>query len=414
MAWTEVECRECGSKFDVQMYGPHKDREWRVEHLFWLCDECKTKKREEEAKKAAQESQEMELPELVGSEKQIQWALKIRLQAIKQIDETIEQGRNWFQIEQKRRFSLYHGESQLKTDNHKEKEIENDPEKIEKMLMHLGKQEILKETKASWWIDNRNMDWGIIARERGKKFKNSPEVTGNYLEAEAAKEAKAEATVRPTETVTENVAEIAYKNDKIEISFPEKREDFREVVKGLRFTWDSDKRTWTRRINKFNGPIKDRIAEAGNKTLSIGIPIRIFDEDIRKAAINADFQPEQTRWVAKNTNTGWFSISWNHKNEDFYSQARKLTGSRYDRDTRSVLVPPESFQEVLDFADMYGFCLSEKAQAVADKAREEKEKSLVADPAETKTIKKAKPKSKPEPLEVPKEETIDEELRDDD
>jgi len=414
MAWTEVECRECGKRFDVQMYGPHKDREWRVKNLYWLCDECKAKKREEEAQEAAKKSSEMELPELVGSEKQIQWALKIRLQAIKHIDEIIDQGRNWFHIEQRRRFALHHGADQLKVDSQPNSEPESDFEKTEKLLMHLGKQEILKETKASWWIDNRNMDWGIIARERGKKLKNSPEVTGNYLEVEAAKEAKAETTVRPTEPVTNNVAEIAYKNDKIEISFPEKREDFRAAIKSLRFTWDSDKRTWTRRINKFNGPTKDRMAEAGNKILSIGIPIRIFDEDIRSAAINADFQPEQTRWVAKNVNTGWFSISWNHKNEDFYDQARKLPGSRYDRNTRSVLVPPESFQEVLDFADMYGFCLSEKAQAVAGKAREEKEKSLVADPAETKTINKAKPKSKPEPLEVPKEVTIDEELRDDD
>lgn len=388
MAWTEVECRECGMKFEVQMYGPHKDREWRVKNLYWLCGECKAKKREAEVKEAAQKSQEMELPELQGSEKQVQWALKIRLQAIKEMEKQIERDKNMADID-----------------------LDGDPEKAER-LVRLGIQEVLKETRASWWIDRRGDDFGFIASKTGKKFQNAPEITGKYLEAEAAKEAKAEATVRPTGAVTDNVAEIAFTNDTVTISFPEKREDFRKTVRGLRFIWDSDKFLWKRRISNLNGPAKDRMAEAGNKILSIGVPVRIFDEEIRNAAINAEFQHEQTRWIVENTNTGWFSIVWYHKNEDFYEQARKLPGSRYDRDTRSVLVPPESFQEVLDFADMYNFCLSEKAQVVADKAREDKEKSLIVDPAEAKSIKN-KPKSKPEPLEIPKDENIDEELRDD-
>ncbi len=78
MAWTKVECRNCKSEFEVQLYGPIRDREWKVKHWNWLCEDCKAKQREEEAKEAAKKSQEMELPELIGSEKQIQWALKIR------------------------------------------------------------------------------------------------------------------------------------------------------------------------------------------------------------------------------------------------------------------------------------------------------------------------------------------------
>jgi len=90
MAWTKVECSECGKEFDVQLYGKMKYRDWKVEHGYWLCDGCKTKKREEEAKKAEEQSKAMELPELVGSEKQIKWALQIRLNAIKEMEKQIE------------------------------------------------------------------------------------------------------------------------------------------------------------------------------------------------------------------------------------------------------------------------------------------------------------------------------------
>lgn len=378
MAWTTVECGKCGKEFKVQMYGNLQYREWKIKNWNWLCEDCKAKQREEEAREAAKKSQEMELPELIGSEKQIQWALKIRLQAIDKLEKQIK-----LQV--------------------------TDPD-VE-LLIRLGMQEMLKEQKASWWIDNRDAEWDVILVQMIEKVVNSQKTKPADNSSEIEKEVKAEATVRPINAVTGTVAEITYKNDTIEISFPEKREDFRKTVKELSFVWDDVKLLWKRRINKFNGPTKDRMAEVGNRLLLLGIPIRIFDEDIRNAAINADFQPEQTRWIAQNADTGWFSVSWG-RNEDFYSEAKRLPGAKYNRDTRSVIVPPESFQEVLDFADMYGFSLSEKAQELVNKARKEKEKSLVVDPVKPKTIDKANPKAKPEPLEVPKEEIIDEELRD--
>jgi len=145
MAWTKVECRACKREFEVQLYGPMRDREWKVEHYNWLCDDCKARQREEEARKAAEQSKAMELPELVGTEKQVKWALQIRLNAIKEIEKQIEV----------------------------EKAVEGidpdgKPDQIE-ILMRLGFAEMLKETKASWWIDNRGMGWGVIAIQRGKK-----------------------------------------------------------------------------------------------------------------------------------------------------------------------------------------------------------------------------------------------------
>lgn len=149
MAWYKVQCSECGKEFDTQLYGKMKYRDWKVEHGYWLCDDCKARKREEEAKKAEEQSKAMELPELVGTEKQVKWALKIRLDAIKEMEKQIE------------------AQKALERLN-----PEGKPER-EEYLMRLGFDDILKnETKASWWIDNRYMSFGVIAIQRGKKVVN--------------------------------------------------------------------------------------------------------------------------------------------------------------------------------------------------------------------------------------------------
>ena len=90
MAWTKVECRDCKKEFEVQLYGKMKDRDYKVEHYYWLCDECKAEKREKELEEAKKKSREMKLPELTGSEKQVNWALKIRMEAIKAIEKQLE------------------------------------------------------------------------------------------------------------------------------------------------------------------------------------------------------------------------------------------------------------------------------------------------------------------------------------
>ncbi len=80
MAWTDCKCAECGADLRVQLYGPHKQREWEAEHQY--CDDCKTKyvvkKREAEAAKAKEATDDLVFCELQGSEKQIAWADTIR------------------------------------------------------------------------------------------------------------------------------------------------------------------------------------------------------------------------------------------------------------------------------------------------------------------------------------------------
>jgi DNA-directed RNA polymerase subunit RPC12/RpoP len=89
MAKYYTECAKCGKEVMVELFGKVKDREWKLENVDYYCDECKAEWKKEQAAKAATESQD--LPALQGSEKQVVWALKIRLERIKYIEENIKQ-----------------------------------------------------------------------------------------------------------------------------------------------------------------------------------------------------------------------------------------------------------------------------------------------------------------------------------
>jgi len=88
----------CGHTEERQFFGPYKERARKMEWLAGqLCSECyeAEKARAFEAKKAAEAEKAaaieatIELPELLGSEKQVAWARAIRAKAIESLDATV-------------------------------------------------------------------------------------------------------------------------------------------------------------------------------------------------------------------------------------------------------------------------------------------------------------------------------------
>lgn len=383
--------RACGHKETIALFGPNKQREWRLENIepTKLCAECWQKdverKREEETKKAAEEAKDSGLPELVGTEKQIAWAERIRIQLLSTLEEF------YVKISEA-------GEETLKRHGLM-------LEKIDEAMKF-----IQQKSSASWWIDHR--DAGVyelskILKEELDKVMSSE----SKPPQDAVMEASAEATVRPENPVTETPAEIRIVGETVEIIFPEKRDDFRELVKEkLHMEWFGS--SWKRKIINKNGAPQDRAAEAGHRLLATGFVIRIFDTELREKAIRGEYEPECTRWVQKRTTgdyKGWLAINW-ERNEDFYNAAKRISGARWSRP--SVVVPPANFEEVLDFAKMYGFKVSEMAQEAIEQARRIKDAALtvrVELPAEP---SKELATGKPPVLDVPQEVGIADEFRD--
>lgn len=394
MAKYEVTCPSCGAGYTVQLYGPGRDREWKLENWDWTCDECKEKARQDENARAAAANAEAGLPPLTGSEKQIAWAETIRAQKLDTLCKARAGELDPFYLEA---FygSRYDGAFHL-----------GDPN-IEYAASLLASQ-----SKATWWIDTRDKKVGTLLSALFVATPPPVEVPDDL--AQMKQQVIAEATVRPGKPVTETVAEIRAGENDVEVSFPEKREDFRQLVRfKLGYSWDSGKSLWRRVLKKANGTPHDRAAETGHRLLTAGFPIRIYDDSLRVHAATGTYEPESKRWLmakVKGEYAGWFVISW-PREEDFYRAAKRLPGSRYDKP--SVVVPAEQFQEVLDFAEMYQFSISDGARKLADQARAVRERALVAEVVRHEEPRQPQPGGKPGELDVPENVDIADEFKED-
>ncbi len=348
----------CGHVVVHQLVGKSSERDRRIEWLETVpCLEC-TRKAQQEARDkenavSAQTNTEKKRIPLIGSEKQVAWAETIRVSILDKVDNFLAM--------------LPDKEDQLEKQGYKKV-------RVEKVFFFLQGQD-----SASWWIDHRSENIQTLIQSL---YDNLPADAG--VDKKILVAAEAEATIRPEPAKTDTVAEIRILEDAVEIHFPEKREDFRELVRfKLNYTWTDT--CWKRRIKPINGTPAERAAEAGNALLAAGFPIRIFDEKARTAAINADFPPEKTRWIMGKTAgeyTGWLVISWKEKNDSLYKAARNLPGSRWHRP--DVVVPAEQFDQVLDFSEIHGFSISEYAMGLIETARATRDAALVATPEKPK------------------------------
>lgn len=362
MAWHKV-TRSCGHEETIQITGNSSYRTWMASRLEGEpCSDCVAAKRAEENAAAAKENAESGLPALTGSDRQIGWAETIRKRLLDEVGEVLPElgGKEWFPA---------------------------------------AMQTIQSQRSASWWIDRRDMAFLYVAEEVGRQISK-----GEVLPppAELPAEILAEATMRPENPRTETVAEIAIREKTIHVTFPEKRESFRELMHGHGFRWSETH--WARTVGPLAGGVLDRAAEVAAELLRARYIVRAFDATVREKAVSGSYEPEQKKWISESN--GRFGISW-PKDADYYVAARRLRGSMWDGKKYQVVVPAEQYAEVLGFAETHGFALHKKAQALADKARAVAEASLLCDPAPVPA-----PSEQPS-LSVPVEVGIDASLRDD-
>ncbi len=370
----------CGHSGTVNLVGPHRARESRIAYLEnGECFDCFKQKSHEVAREQAEE---LELPVLVGTEKQIAWAETLRIEKLNEIEATVErlkQSKDYRQI-----------------------------------LMVV--ERISNETAAKKWIDWRDMSAKWIIQDEWKVMLEAPTDEQKQAEQEAREKADAvkraalvEATVSPEEPVSELAVEISLSGKTISAVFPEKREDFKEIVKSLGYVWSNG--CWQRVPGKFAGSPVERLVEVGHTLLSHGFLIRVFDEELRARIVSGVFEPEHTRRISKMTDgdyVGWFCIRWG-KQEDYYAVARNLHNSKYN--APHVVVPPVQFAQVLDFAGLYDFRLSQGAQEAVCQARTDKEKMLVVTKEPAQLKEKTVASDKPPMPEVPETVEIDDDLK---
>ncbi len=388
MAKSRINCATPDCTHTITLHGSNRreaDRKaaWAEDEGF-ICQECRQRQHDEANAEAAEQNQAAGLPKLVGSDKQIAWAEKIRADKIKNL-ENVDQ---FDTLE----FEAFFGNG------------------FEKDSPHFANAaELLKQqNRASWWIDNRDIKVSYLFSRLFAENPPKPE-----LDEEAQqimREAELEATVRPEEVETETVAEISVIGNSIKVYFPEKREEFRTIIKASGYRWSGN--AWKREIKFKNGVINDRAAEIGHILLGSGFIIRIFDERIRQMAIDGHYTEEQTRWITaykQGEQQGRFCVSWSY-DENYYKAAKRIPTAKYVKP--NISISAGQFEQVLDFAEINGFDISECAQQLIDEARETKERALTVQVAKPKTKQKQDISDTPEKLNIPETVEIDDDLRD--
>lgn len=347
MAKYYVQCQTCGTEIRVDLVGKVKDREWKLDNFTWICDECKEKDRQEKNAIAAADAKAKGLPELEGSEKQVAWANTLRQKRLKELE------------------------------NFQYPSIFTTPEKTEATNKSIQALRVVfeTETKASCFINTRDYSLTLLVHEiEPEAIPKKEEIIKEHKQAD---EAKAEAILSPSEPVTATIAEITETKTEITISFPERNEDFRELVKGLGYTWKETK--WSKTITASTGTAEDRGAELGCLLLAAGFRIMVFNETIREKILKKDFTEEHRLWIVtlsgeKNTRRLGLKFPYG---SGLFEKARKITGSRYSKPF--VSVPVEHFEQVLDFAEQHGFKITDSAQKMIDEQIELVKKMTIAD-----------------------------------
>ena len=360
MAW-HYGTYNCGHEGRTNIIGKTKDREWKADkHFSGLCPECweveKQRQFDEANAKAAAEAAEMDLPELTGTERQVSWANTLRQAWIKTADGYVENGKTNI-----KKFK--------ETDPDKAIEVEK-----ELAIVMTAIDNILKaKTAARYWIDSRDSDVSTTIKDEIKKIETEQ---AQPLVPEAVKQEVMDTlTMRPSESVTDLVTEIRIKEDFVTAKLPEKNEAFRSIVRFLNFAWENG--CWQRKTSESTGTAMDRATELGIKLLAAGFPIRVFDDILQQQILAGQYEPESDRWIYVYENG--FRIKWFNRSEDFYQEAKRLPGSRWISEKRSMYVPAEAFRDLQGFADRYKFTFSAKAKERLEIAKQAFESAMVAD-----------------------------------
>ena len=126
---------KCGHAETVQLYGPEKDRERRIEYLrACLCPDCY---RAQQTEKATDEATAAGLPELTGSEKQVNWAVTIRSKVLQKLAD-------------------FRGN------------LSNQPQEVLDRFDEIA-ADVKGHTEARWWIDRRDYTAPALIREYNSK-----------------------------------------------------------------------------------------------------------------------------------------------------------------------------------------------------------------------------------------------------
>lgn len=319
----------CGHKGTVGLIGKHDYREWK---LNWyqevgLCPECEKERKEEERKREREELEkyitELELPQLSGTQKQIEWANELRAKRIKRILETVQNN----------------------------------------VQYDITLKQLSQQTNSAFWIEHRYDSDREFLDYLKQMIEKQEE---RMMENDIPQEIQEEFVIHPETSQHNGTVEISINETEVRVRY-KKNETFREIVKRRKFKWNSDEVVWIKVCNEFTGSPIERASELTNKLLLNGFSVLCFNNDIVKNVQEGNFKPECTRWVDFHQ---CFKITWDRYQEDYYDKAKRLPNAKWNTTTKCIEVPKQFYAEVEDFCEVNNFSLTQNAKTIISQLKE--------------------------------------------
>lgn len=294
----------------------------RIKELCPTCTEIlKLDERKKELQEALEEAEDSNLPELQGSEAQVQWAVTLRAEFIEEFI----------------------------------KEYDTERKDNNDVLNY-----ILTITSSTYWIeDYREYKLSYLY----KNAKNQMEkIEKDKTEQLLSKALEKEQTIIPKD----------YNNILVEIKLiyniiflkTEKNNTFRDIAKSLAYKWDTDDRMWIKELDEYSGDTNDRIVEISNRLLAenFGVILKVDNyENLREKAINGDYDEECMRWISYSEKLNSFLVFFKVWNEELKNEVSKL-GGQYNWNLHSRVVPIEKYLAVEDLAYNLNFKFTDLAK----------------------------------------------------
>ena len=345
----------CGHTETIALFGPHKSREYRIScEESKLCPDCWKKQQQE---KAEQFSKENELPDLVGTEKQVAWATRIRSEMVRSMNDRFE--------------NLQSCLDNTKGDGEERTKL---AETLDLELKEFAC--LVQETSSRYWIDNRDAFPSQLLKSKEPDAKRSPDqiaVEQEQAEIKAAEEAvaKAKRVMAEPENRESGVIVSIDVRDGCVYARNNKLEWLQDFYHTRQYVWNRDAGAYTHKTADYLGTAEDHAAELGNLLLNEGFAVEFPNAEIRDKAVNADYEPEVFRYICvRDNDPERVRIRWGNRYNFYgttlYEKARDISGARVDKTFSEIAVPVKSYRELEEFAKLYHFIYSPAARKALD------------------------------------------------
>ena len=339
----------CGHEGYVNIIGPASNREKMKEYKFsGLCPACckaeLVRSRNEKNTAARKAASRMELPPLEGTRKQVVWAETLRVEALTRLQTFIDTPGNIHLIILRLNYEAL-------------TPLELTEENLPPMLQEIVQYLIHEKVKAAYWINNRF----------NRELCNLEQLIPEYLEwckwyrpEQTVSESdfiRSDSVLSPKNPQFPGIVEIKGNDEEIS-AFYEKNDRFREIIRQMDYEWNG--RCWFRRLTPYRGSFRDRAAELGNVLLKNGFTVSITDKEAREGAVNGDFSPEHKRWITKSKKGLFFFIPLSSSiPREVVLNLKKIPTAAYH--SGGIVLEPSHYEELEDFAEMYGFRFDREA-----------------------------------------------------